>query len=228
MMNVAVLLVTVCYVPVIEAGHLRLKAEAGANTSSAVLKGPEPQPGGPVAVQIDWLINQGVLKDLQGALSGTCEGKMKEAVAMSSVTHSLKTAQKAEDAPTCLNAMSGRVCHSKAIFNEDKQMHKKRNPATQFTVWDLHTNWDWCLPKDCADTDDLRKIAVFMRMRIGELVQPETAPMALQTALLIDCQGSGGGYVFVDHTDKWTFKAAAPSLLPGIVCLASVIMGFVF
>lgn len=225
MAKVALLLFAAWLVPITQAGRFRHGAKQNANaTSSAVLDGPQPQAGGPVAVQIDWLINKGILKNLQGALSKTCEQTMKESVALSSVSHSLNTPQKAEDDPTCL-AMKGRVCNSKAIFNEDKEWHEKRNPASQFTVWDLHTNWDWCLPKVCADTDDLRKIAVFMRTRIGEFVQPETAPMALLTSLLIDCKGSGGGYVFVDHNDKWTFESSAPSLFPGIVCLASMLLG---
>lgn len=230
MVNAAGLLVILLCVQTTQAGRLRNGAKKElANTSYSILKdGPKPQPGGPVGVQIDWLINRGVLKDLQGALSQSCEDKMKEVVALSTVSHSLKTAQKAEDAPTCLNAMSGRVCHSKAIFNEDKEWHKKRNPSTQLTVWDLHTTWDWCLPKDCADTEDLRKIGVFMRMRIGEFVQPETAPMALLTSLMIDCKGSGGGYVFVDHTDKWTFQSSALSFFPGIVCLVSMLLGSFF
>jgi len=205
------------------AGRFRNGVKANL-THAALMDGPTPQAGGPVAVQIDWLINRGILKDLQGALSQTCEEKMKQAVAMSTAEHSLNTPQKAEDSASCLSAMNARVCHSKAIFNEDKEWHDKRNPATQLTVWDLATNWDWCLPKDCADTDDLRKIAVFMRMRIGEFVQPETAPMALLTSLMIDCQGSGGGYVFVDHHDKWTFKSSSPSLFPGIMGLAAVLL----
>lgn len=228
MVSVAGLLFTLMLVQATQAGRFRDGKKKSNATSLALLDGPSPQPGGPVAVQIDWLINRGILKDLQGSLSQTCEDKMKEAVAMSTVSHSLQTAQKAEDDNKCLYNMNARVCHSKAIFNEDDDWHEKRAPATQFTVWDLHTNWDWCLPKDCADTDDLRKIAVFMRMRIQEFVQPETAPMALLASLLIDCKGSNGGYVFVDHNDKWTFEASAHSHFPGILCIATMLLASLF
>ena len=79
-----------------------------------------------MAVQIDWLIERGMLKDLQGSMSDACEDEMKEALALSSVQHSLKTAQKAEDLYGCVNMRSGRVCHSKAIFSEDFAAFNRR------------------------------------------------------------------------------------------------------
>eukprot|EP00746_Dinoflagellata_sp_MGD_P017405 gnl/MRDRNA2_/MRDRNA2_139947_c0_seq1.p1 gnl/MRDRNA2_/MRDRNA2_139947_c0~~gnl/MRDRNA2_/MRDRNA2_139947_c0_seq1.p1 ORF type:complete len:229 (-),score=48.64 gnl/MRDRNA2_/MRDRNA2_139947_c0_seq1:75-761(-) len=211
-----------------EAGRkLRTGVKMAANATSSI-HGPKPAPGGPVAVQIDWLIERGMLKDLQGAISDKCETDMKEALALSSVQHSLETPQKAEDSFACLNMRSGRVCHSQAIYSEDPEWHDKRKSQTQFTIWDLNTGWTWCLPKDCADTDDLRKIASFMRMRIHDLAKPETAPLAIRTSLMIDCQESGGGYVYVDYNDKWTFKSASSYLLPGAVCFASMLFGLLF
>merc|ERR1719443_1611584 len=144
-------------------------------------------------------------------------------MAMSSVQHSLKTPQKAEDSFGCLNMRSGRVCQSKVIYSEDPEWHEKRKTETQFTIWDLNTGWDWCLPKACADTDDLRKIASFMRMRIHDLVKPETAPLAIRTALMIDCTMSGGGYVYVDFDDKWTFKAGANQAMPVLGAVVAVL-----
>merc|ERR1719408_245581 len=148
---------------------------------------------------------------------------MKESVTLSTAARLVNTAPKAEDAFTCVSAV-GRHCFSRSIFSEDPEWHKKRESKTQFNIWDLEMGWDWCLPKACADTDDLRKIASFMRMRIHDLVKPETAPMAIRTSLLIDCQKSGGGYVYVDYNDKWTFKSASSYLLPGAVCLASILL----
>lgn len=226
-MNAAGWLATFLFVQCVEAGRFRHGGKATANASYA-LAGPEPKPGGPVAVQIDWLIERGMLKDLQGSLSKSCELQMKEAVALSSATHSLHTAQKAEDSFQCINQAAGRVCHSEAIYSEDPAIHKTRTSETQLTIWDLQTGWDWCLPKDCADTDDLRKIATFMRMRIHDLVKPETSPMAIRTSLMIDCQGSGGGYVYVDWNDKWTFRSSASYLFPGYVLLVSMLFGSLF
>merc|ERR1719316_538475 len=169
-----------------------------------------------------------MLQNLQGSLSKACEQEMKEAVALSSATHSLHTAQKAEDSFQCINQAAGRVCHSEAIYSEDPEWHKKRASQTQLTIWDLQTGWDWCLPKACADTDDLRKIATFMRMRIHDLVKPETAPVAIRTGLEFDCRSTGGGYVYVDYDDKWTFKSASSNLLPGALCLAMMLFGWLF
>lgn len=208
-----ILTVSRCFSAVDVAGSLRradshsmARARAGAKQAP---DSPMPVAGGPVAVQIDWLIENGLLNNLQGAISDSCEARFKETVALSTAgARSTNVPQKAEDSFQC-GQLIGRTCTSRAIFSEDKEWHKKRQPKTQLTIWDLYSEWEWCLPKACADTDDLRKIASFMRMRIGDLVKPETAPLAIQTSLLIDCQGSGGGYAYVDYNDKWTFKAFA-------------------
>lgn len=202
---------------------LRQASHAVVNASSHLRSAdPSPKPGGPVAVQIDWLIENGLLKDLQGSLSSSCEAKMKESVAMSTAGRSIATPQKADDSFSCTQLV-GRHCHSEAIFAEDKDWHKKRQPKSQLTIWDLHTGWDWCLPKACADTDDLRKVGSFMRMRIQDLAKPETAPLAIRTALMIDCTASGGGYVYVDYDDKWTFKAGANQAVPLLGAVVAVL-----
>lgn len=228
------MLVAVAAVPV--AGHVQLRSGATpvrgglkdvaqALVQQAARVSASLAPGGPIAVQVDWLVQMGLTDRLQGQLSEKCEESFKKTIVLSSaLPEDLSAPQKAEDATQCGSIGGGAVCHSMAMFSENKAAHADRQKSTQITIWDLDTEWDWCLPSDCASGRDLLNIAAFLRTSINDLVQPSTAPNAMQTALRLDCLAGGGGIAEVGVDGRVRSGAAVLGGSPVWMALTSLLL----
>merc|ERR1719171_1559645 len=105
--------------------------------------------------------------------------------------------QVSEDTYEC-SYLWGRICASRSAFVEDPATHAKRKATATLSLWDLSASWNWCLPKDCADTPDLYAIGIFAQTHLFEIFDSSVVPEGMKASLTIDCSSNGGGFVYVD------------------------------
>jgi len=156
------------------------------------------------------------LSAAKSRVSGSCRQKLDDT--------GPQAAQKTGDAAEC-SSVQGRRCSSSVDFVEDKNAHAGRKTSASMSLWDLGADWEWCFPKECADTRDLHAIGVYVQRHLLDAFRSDVVPQGMKAALIIDCQGSGGGYVRVEPDGESVYQSAAaqhlPLLGPGLAaCLA--------